>query len=120
MSKNIDTAAIIAGHEAWIQELKEPKSSKRQENPERYKPEKASADNLCPLGVFLYGEGKQYEASPEYAALLKAHAEFHLCVGKILSYQEVARFLDATEALREEMPILSQRVKENVLAFAAA
>jgi Chemoreceptor zinc-binding domain len=49
-----------------------------------------SQDNLCTIGKWLYGEGKQlYAHLPEYEAMRKVHAELHTCAGEVLTEYQV-------------------------------
>ena len=49
-----------------------------------YKPEIVSQDNQCPLGKWIYGEGKAYQTQPEFTELKKHHAAFHKAAGDII------------------------------------
>jgi Chemoreceptor zinc-binding domain len=49
-----------------------------------------SQDNLCTIGKWLYGEGKQlYAHLPEYEAMRQVHAELHTCAGQVLTEYQV-------------------------------
>ena len=40
-------------------------------------------DNVCELGRWLYGEGKQYSSDPKFGELLGLHADFHRCAASM-------------------------------------
>jgi Chemoreceptor zinc-binding domain len=49
-----------------------------------------SQDNLCTIGKWLYGEGKQlYAHLPEYEAMRQVHAELHTCAGEVLTEHKI-------------------------------
>lgn len=41
-------------------------------------------DGLCDLGLWIYGEGAEYESVPAYQDLLQKHAQFHMCAGSVV------------------------------------
>ncbi|MDH5517101.1 MAG: CZB domain-containing protein [Gammaproteobacteria bacterium] len=56
---------------------------------ERYEVTTVSQDNLCVLGKWIYGPGKQkYSKLPEYEALRKVHQDFHTCAADVLQKHE--------------------------------
>jgi len=73
---------VLGAHMAWKQKLT---STLNGTSTERYEVATVSQDTLCVLGKWLYGPGKKlYSHLPEYEALRKIHAEFHLCAGEVL------------------------------------
>lgn len=40
-------------------------------------PESVRRDDLCIIGEWIYGPGKQYESLPEYQSLKQIHRDFH-------------------------------------------
>lgn len=72
----------IATHMAWRKRLQATLDGISSENIDVGT---AAQDTLCVLGKWLYGPGKQlYSHLPEYEALRKVHAEFHLSAGEVL------------------------------------
>ena len=56
-----------------------------------------AADNKCPLGPWIYGDGKKHAALPEYGALKSAHAKFHTSAGDAVRRADSGK--DVTEEL---------------------
>ena len=77
---------VLGAHMAWKQKLS---STLNGTSTERYEVSTISQDTLCVLGKWLYGPGKKlYSQLPEYEALRKIHAEFHICAGEVLVEHE--------------------------------
>lgn len=84
---------------------------------------KISQDNLCTLGEWLHGPGKQlYSHLAGYKAALKAHAKFHTCAAEVLIQREAgnkykahkilnSKFLSASNKNRLELVRLFSAVK---------
>lgn len=72
----------IATHMAWRKRLQATLDGTNSENIDVGT---VAQDSLCVLGKWLYGHGKPlYSHLPEYDALCKVHAKFHLCAGEVL------------------------------------
>lgn len=68
---NFDNA--IQAHAAWKQKL-----ANYIQNPDKsLKHEDVCADNKCPLGKWIYGDGEKYSHLNEFQKLKPAHAKFH-------------------------------------------
>lgn len=62
-----------------------------------------AADRNCALGEWIHGDGKrQFSSYPEYEQLRKAHADFHLCAGSILSDAHAGKTAVADHALKRD------------------
>lgn len=59
-----------------------------------------AADDRCTLGTWIHGPGKQqYGKLPEFAELMREHANFHLTAGKILMDVHEGKVEDARKLL---------------------
>lgn len=105
-------ADAINAHEAWCQKLE---LTLRGQNPEEYDADILSADHLCALGKWLYGEGKVLQAFSEYEELKKDHQVFHKCAGNILTNHKKGHFADAIHSLRHELIDLSKKVEVDLV-----
>lgn len=43
-----------------------------------------AADNKCPLGQWIYGEGAKFSTLPEFSALKNHHARFHKAAADVV------------------------------------
>jgi methyl-accepting chemotaxis protein len=57
------------------------------------------SDSKCPLGQWIYGKGKTWNASPNYEVLRKEHARFHRAAAEII------RKADSGQSTGEEVAI---------------
>jgi hypothetical protein len=57
------------------------------------------ADNKCKLGRWIHGEGAQYGALPEYAALKIAHANFHHIAADVVRKADRAQIANPNDVL---------------------
>jgi len=100
---------VIDAHLAWKVKLN---STLDGTSTEEYEVHTVSQDNLCILGKWLYGPGKKlYSKLPEYEALRKIHAEFHLCAGDILVDHKAGNAESATKKLGSEFKDLSNQIQ---------
>lgn len=98
----------IEAHEAWIEKLEK---TLRGQNPDEYDPSVVSADHLCKVGKWLYGDGQALDKHPEYEVLRTAHARFHVCAGNILESHKKGYLMEAIHSLRHDLVDLSKEVK---------
>ncbi len=69
-----------------------------------------SQDNLCAIGKWLYGEGKDlYGHLPEYEAARKVHAELHLCAGEVLTQHRIGNEEGAQALLKTKYRTTSNK-----------
>lgn len=100
---------VIDAHLAWKVKLNTTLDGT---STEKYEVQTVSQDNLCILGKWLYGPGKQlYSKLPEYDALKKIHAEFHVCAGGILSDHNNGDVSNAANKLGGEFKDLSNQIQ---------
>jgi hypothetical protein len=52
----------------------------------------ACVDDQCALGKWIYGEGRQFAALPEFAALQAKHKEFHDRVCAVANLIEAGKY----------------------------
>ena len=70
---------VIFAHADWKNRFKlflEGKEQLEQAN--------VAKDNLCELGKWLYGDGRQHAHLPEYASLKEKHAQFHAAAANVV------------------------------------
>jgi methyl-accepting chemotaxis protein len=83
-----------------------------------------AADNKCPLGQWLYGEGKKHSSMPEFSKLVSEHAHFHRAASNVIKKadsganvtQEVAlgsnsEFASASSAVVQALMSMKSKVK---------
>jgi len=110
---------VLGAHMAWKEKLT---STLNGTSTERYDVATVSQDTLCVLGKWLYGPGKKsYSHLPEYEALRKIHADFHLCAGKVLVEFEKGDKLKAEKILKGTFREASNQIQlELVSLFSSA
>ncbi|MGO9545395.1 MAG: CZB domain-containing protein [Rhodomicrobium sp.] len=60
----------------------------------RLDPAVVGADDLCPFGIWLHGEGKQkLAAMPEFETLTAEHARFHRAVGRAVELANAGKIV---------------------------
>lgn len=85
-------------HQAWRARLQKVLDG---ESNEKLDADFVSADSYCVLGKWIYGEGKKhYSHMPQYEFVRKAHAEFHVCAGEVLTQQQAGNVQDAETLLK--------------------
>jgi len=100
---------VLGAHMAWKQKLN---STLNGTSSERYEVSTISQDNLCVLGKWLYGPGKKlYSKLPEYEALRKIHADFHICAGEVLIEHEKGNMQKAKEILNGKFRDASNHIQ---------
>lgn len=71
-------------------------------------------DNVCDLGKWIYGEGARFKTLASYAAVVKAHARFHVEAGAVVRQVEGGDPAGARAAMGGAFAIAS---KETVAAI---
>ncbi len=74
-------ATAITAHMAWRSRLMTAIQDRRTPDPAVVR-----SDCNCPLGKWLYGEGKQHGQLTEYKALLEQHKKFHLTAASVVDF----------------------------------
>lgn len=74
-------------------------------------------DNRCPLGQWLYGEGKKYSSLAEYQTLIKEHARFHRAAGSVIDKADSGQEATAERELNfdSEYGIASRNVVKAIM-----
>lgn len=96
----LDMKAALEAHAAWKARLE---AQIRGDAGETLSVATVAADCNCALGKWIHGDAKtQFTFYPEYAQLRRAHADFHLCAGSILSDAHDGNLDAATDALKKD------------------
>ena len=79
-------------------------------SPERLDVAELSQDNLCAIGKWLYGEGKDlYGHLPAYEDARKVHAELHLCASEVLTQHQIGNEEHAQALLKTKFRTTSSK-----------
>lgn len=115
----LNLAQVIDAHMAWKNRLQ---NTLLGTSSEQLEVAVVAQDNLCALGQWLYGVGKQQFCHlSEYEALHKTHADFHLCAGEVLIEFHNGKSDTATSLLKGKFRNQSDLVQlDLVRLFAAA
>ena len=75
-------------------------------------PAAVDADNLCPLGEWLYSHGRRkYGTLPSFERLRRIHADFHHVAGQIVGDMRKGRVELADKQLRGAFVALSDQIQ---------
>jgi Chemoreceptor zinc-binding domain len=97
----------LEAHQAWRAKLQKVLDG---ESNEKFDAEYVSADNQCTLGKWIYSEGKSlYSKLPEYEFVRKAHAEFHVCAGEVLTQHQAGNLAEAETLLKTKFRTASNK-----------
>lgn len=89
---------VLEAHQAWKGRLQKVLDNT---SDERFDLTAVSQDNHCFLGKWIYSEGKNlYGHLPEYETVRKAHVEFHVCAGEVLTQHKIGNEEKAQELLK--------------------
>ncbi len=95
--------AMIAAHRAWRETLQDAIVGRG----DPINVERASADNVCALGHWIYGEGKACAGTREYEDLRDKHAQFHRCAGEVARLAQGGHTASAQQVLAGQFTELS-------------
>jgi len=74
----------IEAHQKWKMRLQAAIEAKSEEQLDD--PDAVSRDDQCELGQWIHGAGgRLFAGQPQFVDLVKKHAAFHLCAGRVLS-----------------------------------
>lgn len=76
----MDFDEAIKAHSVWKMKL----AAYLQKPDGSLKASEIEVDNKCALGQWIHGEGKKWQAIPEYAALKADHARFHRAAAEVV------------------------------------
>ena len=74
-------------------------------------------DNLCDLGKWIHGEGKEHEASPVFQDLRTKHARFHTAAAAVVTLiaaknkPEAEKSLDAGDFAKASQEVVAAIIK---------
>ena len=111
---DIDFDAIIDAHQAWKQKLRSAIGGGEER---KLNPDDVCKDNLCALGKWIYGAGREYERTSEYEPLRHTHAKFHVCAGDILRRAQAGDKDGANAILVGDFFDLSNRTVQLIAAM---
>ena len=113
-TSDVDFDAIIDAHQAWKQKLRSAIGGGEER---KLNPNDVCKDNLCALGKWIYGAGREYARTSEYEPLRHTHAEFHVCAGDILRRAQSGDRDGANAMLVGDFFDLSNRTVKHIVAM---
>ncbi|MDP2833647.1 MAG: methyl-accepting chemotaxis protein [Pseudomonadota bacterium] len=113
-ASDVDFDAIIDAHQAWKQKLRSAIGGGEER---KLNPNDICKDNLCALGKWIYGAGKEFEHVAEYEPLRHTHAEFHVCAADILRQAQKGDKDGANAMLVGDFFDLSNRTVQHIVAM---
>lgn len=102
----------IEAHLAWRRRLEAAITDKSIGG---YEIHTVAADNNCKLGKWLLDDAKRFAQLPEYQALRRAHAEFHLVCGDILAEIRDGSYESAAGRIKGDLRRHSDQVQLNLI-----
>lgn len=92
MSEFLDKA--ITAHSAWKTRLRSALESGMVPDVNTVR-----GDNLCDLGKWIHGEGKELEVKPELQDLRAKHARFHVAAAAVVNLIAAKKKAEAAQSL---------------------
>ncbi len=118
MLSGLSLRQVMDAHSAWKGKLQKVLEGVSDEN---FDIVEVSGDCHCFLGKWIYGAGKAYSRMPEYESLRRAHANFHLCAGEVLTQHILGNREESERLLKIKFRSTSNRNQlELVRLFTAA
>lgn len=105
---------IISAHVMWKQRLIAYLAGNSQE---QLDPEVIKLDDRCPLGQWIYDEGKPMEALPGYEDVRELHAKFHQNAAQVVSLHQADSTAEAEALLNGDYSRLSEKLKHRILGL---
>ena len=84
----------ITAHSAWKGRLRTAVDGGEVPDPATVR-----VDNLCDLGKWIHGEGKELEARPEFQDLRVKHARFHAAAAAVINLVVAKKTAEAAQSL---------------------
>lgn len=112
MFAGLNMKDAIDAHLAWYKKLERAIADKSAAG---YEISNVAADNQCKLGIWVYKDAKKFKTLPEYEALRKSHADFHMLAGEILILIRDGEFEQATQRVRRDLRRASDLVQLNLI-----
>lgn len=105
---------IISAHVMWKQRLTAFLDGKSQE---QLDPEVIKLDDRCPLGKWIYGEGKPMETLPGFEEVRELHAKFHQNAAQVVVLHQADNTAEAKTLLNGDYSRLSEKLKHRILGL---
>lgn len=105
---------IISAHVMWKQRLIAYLAGNSQE---QLDPDVIKLDDRCPLGKWIYGEGKPMETLPGYEEVRTLHAQFHQNAARVVSLHQADSTAEAEALLNGDYSRLSEKLKHRILGL---
>ncbi|HUX29065.1 MAG TPA: CZB domain-containing protein [Thiobacillus sp.] len=105
---------IISAHVMWKQRLIAYLAGDSQE---QLDPEVIGLDDRCPLGKWIYGEGKSMETLPGYEEVRELHAQFHQNAAQVIVLHQTDSTAEAEALLNGDYSRLSEKLKHRILGL---
>lgn len=105
---------IISAHVMWKQRLIAYLAGNNQE---QLDPDVIKLDDRCPLGQWIYGEGKPMETLPGYEEVRELHAQFHQNAAQVVSLHQADSTAEAEALLNGDYSRLSEKLKHRILGL---
>ena len=108
----------IAAHSAWKLRLRQFVDGRG----DKLESKTVARDDACALGQWLHGDGQCHAARPEFAKLLKEHAQFHKTAGDVVRAIEMGNKSRAESLLASRGPfdLSSQATVDAILGLKRA
>ena len=114
----INLFKAIEAHSAWKKRLHDYIAGSSGED---LQPLQVGVDNLCELGKWIYGAGREhFEGEPLFKQLEEEHAQFHLQAARVVEAYQAGKSALAEKLLAEDFTEQSRKtvnclVKINVM-----
>jgi Chemoreceptor zinc-binding domain len=112
----MDWMQIINAHVMWKQRLLACIEGRSEE---RLDPDIVSRDDQCVLGKWIYGEGRRYDALPEYESVREQHARFHTKASEVVRMVRSGDQGSASVLLHGGYSKISEQLKHRLLRLRA-
>ncbi len=105
---------IINAHVMWKQRLT---AFLVGESQEQLDPEVIKLDDRCPLGKWIYGEGRSMETLPAFEEVRELHAKFHQNAAQVVVLHQNNNTAEAETLLNGDYSRLSEKLKHRILGL---
>lgn len=105
---------IISAHVMWKQRLTAFLAGTSEE---KLDPDVIKLDDRCPLGKWIYGEGKPMENLPAYEEVRELHAKFHQNAAEVVTLHQADCTAEAETLLNGPYSRLSEKLKHRILGL---
>jgi Chemoreceptor zinc-binding domain len=105
---------VVNGHVMWKQRLRAYLDGKSEE---KLDPDIIGRDDQCPLGQWIYGDGKAHESASHYDQVKTHHAQFHTHAAEIVRMVDAGNNEAAEKLLTGDYAKLSERLKHEIITL---